>query len=190
MTTGKLEQMESAKKGAVIKTFFWMKPFHRLDRGVQWLESGLIVVLMTAMLFLGTTQIFLWNLFHQGMPCVDPLLRHLVLWAAMIGGTMATSAHRHLIMDVLPRLLPPRVKKVANLLVDLAAALLLGLLTAVTVIFVREEAANGGMVGFFNLGRWQTQLILPVAFAIMSGRFLLSAFENLFLLVSNEEEAR
>ncbi|HEY9766663.1 MAG TPA: TRAP transporter small permease subunit [Chroococcales cyanobacterium] len=172
------------------RVFFWLKPLHHLDRYVKGLEACLIVVFMSAMLLLGTTQILLWNLFHQGLAWIDPLLRHLVLWTAMIGGTMATSADRHLNMDVLPRLLSSRVKKITDILVDLAAAGVVGVLAAVTVVFVRQEAASGGMAGFLNLARWQVQIILPVAFTVMSGRFLLSALDNLSSIFPPEGEAR
>ncbi|HBN08798.1 MAG TPA: hypothetical protein DD435_09160 [Cyanobacteria bacterium UBA8530] len=182
--------MGNAQEQPSERVVLWLKPFHQLDRHVKALESCVIVVLMSAMLLLGTTQILLWNLFHQGQGWIDPCLRHLVLWTAMIGGTMATSADRHLNMDVLPRLLSPRVKKITDILVDLAAALVVGILAAVTVVFVRQEAASGGMAGFLNLARWQVQLILPVAFTVMSGRFLLSALDNLSSIFSPEGEAQ
>lgn len=157
----------------------WLAPLHRLDEGWLKVETALVSLLMGAMLLLGTAQIVMWNCFHQGLAWADPLLRHLVLWTAMIGGSMATSAQRHLNMDAIPRFLPPRVKTATTALVNLAAACIVGALAWVSVIFVQQEAASGVEAGFLHLARWQVQLILPIAFTLMSARFLMKCLDNL-----------
>lgn len=157
----------------------WLAPLHWLDQSWLKVETILVSLLMAAMVLLGTAQIVMWNCVHQGLSWADPLLRHLVLWTAMIGGSMATSAQRHLNMDALPRFLPPRMKTVTSALVNLAASGIVGTLAWVAVIFVQQEAASGVEAGFLHLARWQVQVILPVAFALMSARFFLKCLDEL-----------
>lgn len=156
----------------------WMAPFQALDRAIASLEDIVIAILLFGMLSLGSIQIVMWNVFHQGLPWVDPLLRHLVLWVAMVGASMATSARRHLNMDTLIHLLPPRAKAIAGILVELSSAVIIGILAWVSCIFIGEEMASGA-TAFLNVARWQAELILPIAFGTMSYRFLLSAIEDL-----------
>lgn len=162
----------------VTSKIHWMAPLQALDKAIASLEDIVIAILVFAMLILGSAQIVMWNLFHQGLPWVDPLLRHLVLWVAMVGASMATSARRHLNMDTVIRLLPPRGKAIAGILVELSSAIIIGILAWVSCIFIGEEMSSGTHA-FLNVERWQAELILPIAFGTMSYRFLLAAIEDL-----------
>jgi TRAP-type C4-dicarboxylate transport system permease small subunit len=156
----------------------WLFPLQALNHGLTVLETFAVTVLTLCMLGLGITQIAMWNLFHQGLAWADPVLRHMVLWVAMIGASMATSARRHLNMDALTRILPPKGKAIAGVFVHLTAAAVTGVLSWVSCIFVSEEMATGGLA-FLNVSRWQAQLILPIAFGLMAFRFLISSLEDL-----------
>lgn len=170
--------MDTVIKAEVTEKIHWTAPLYAIDRAITHLENFAIAVLIATMLGLGIVQIAMWNLFHQGLAWADPMLRHLVLWVGMVGGSMATSARRHLNMDALSRLLPPKGKAVAGFLVELASALVAGVLAWVSIIFINQEMASGAHA-FLGVARWQAQLIMPIAFGIMAYRFMLASLEDL-----------
>ena len=75
----------------------WAKRLHRA-------EDALLVLLLSAMIALASTQILLRNLFDSGFVWIDPLLRVLVLWLGLIGATVATRNNRHIRIDLLSKL--------------------------------------------------------------------------------------
>ncbi len=74
----------------------WIKRLHRA-------EDALLVLLLSTMIVLASTQILLRNLFDSGFVWIDPLLRVLVLWLGLIGATVATRNNRHIRIDLLTR---------------------------------------------------------------------------------------
>ena len=72
----------------------WIKRIHRI-------EDALLVLLLSIMIVLATTQILLRNFFDLGFVWADPLLRVMVLWLGMIGATVATRDNRHIRIDLL-----------------------------------------------------------------------------------------
>ena len=51
-------------------------------------------------------QVLLRNLFHAGVEGTDVLLRHGVLWIALVGASLAIRRARHIRIDIVPRLIP------------------------------------------------------------------------------------
>ena len=143
-------------------------------RFVHHLESGLMTTLLVAMILMAFGQIVLRNFFEVSVLWGDPFLRHLVLWTGMLGAAMATRDGRHIKMDVLPQLLPPRGRAVLATLTNLFSAVICGFLVQAAVKFVRDEMEFGGPV-FLDIPAWIVQLVLPIAFAIIAVRFLLFA---------------
>jgi TRAP-type C4-dicarboxylate transport system permease small subunit len=58
----------------------WINRLHRA-------EDALLVVLLSTMIVLAGTQIILRNFLDSGFVWIDPLLRVLVLWLGLLGGT-------------------------------------------------------------------------------------------------------
>ncbi len=56
-----------------------------LERAGKWGEDALLVLILTAMIFLATIQIFLRNFLDMGFIWGDEMLRMLVLWLAVAG---------------------------------------------------------------------------------------------------------
>jgi TRAP-type C4-dicarboxylate transport system permease small subunit len=151
------------------------------DRGVlrilHQLESGLMTTLMVAMILMAFGQIVLRNIFEVSILWADPFLRHLVLWTGMLGAAMATRDGRHIKIDFLPQLMPPRGKAVLAALTNLFSAGVCTVLVWAAVRFVRDELEFGG-TAFLDIPAWIVQLILPVAFVIITIRFFIFAFTS------------
>ena len=151
------------------------------DRGLfrilHQLESGLMTTLMVAMILMAFGQIVLRNAFEVSILWADPFLRHMVLWTGMLGAAMATRDGRHIKIDVLPQLLPPRGKAVLAALTNLFSAVICAVLSWAAVRFVRDEMEFGGNV-FLDIPAWIVQLILPAAFVIITVRFFIFAFTS------------
>jgi len=150
---------------AICRTFF---------RWLGWLEEGLLCLLLTVMILLACVQIGL-RFFHGGLVWADPLLRYLVLWTGLLGGAVATKHGNHIRIDLASHLLPPVLQRWLQVLLDLVSALVCGVLTRVSVTFVRNEAAFGGPAELFAIPGWMLYLVFPLVFGVMSCRFLIAA---------------
>ena len=80
-----------------------------LEQAGKWGEDAILVLILTAMIFLASAQIFLRNFLDMGFIWGDEMLRMLVLWLAVAGAVSASRTDKHISIDVLNRFLPPRV---------------------------------------------------------------------------------
>ncbi len=149
---------------------------------ISKLEKCLIVIMLGIMILIAFTQIILRNFFANGLSWGDPLVRYLVLWVAFIGATLATKEDKHISIDVFSRWVTGLGKKFTNMAIHLVTAIICGMLTFAAITFVKNEAQMGDSV-FLNIPAWAIQLIMPVAFGLMTLRFVLrfsESFTNLF----------
>lgn len=152
-----------------------MRVLHRIDEFLATLEQTLIVVFLAAMVLLAFLQVLLRNLWGFGLPWVDILLRHMVLWLGIVGASLAAKRKQHIRIDILPRHFPLRQQRIIEqgiLVLSAAVSILLGL-GAFTL--VRQEWATGS-VAFGSVPVWVLQLVLPVGFAVLAFRFVLDVF--------------
>lgn len=150
----------------------------RLIRLLCRLEDGVLVSLLLAMIALAFGQIVLRNFFSTGVAWVDPLLRVLVLWVGLIGAMVAARLDKHISVDVLTRLLNPRLTAIGQLVTRLFAAAVSGLIAWHAARFIVDEWRSGS-VAFAGLPAWLLELIIPLAFGIIAFRFLLQALATL-----------
>ena len=78
----------------------------RAEQGGRTAENILIVIILSGMILLAASQIFLRNVMGSGLPWAVEALRLMVLWVAMIGAVAASREGRHITIDVLSRVLP------------------------------------------------------------------------------------
>jgi TRAP-type C4-dicarboxylate transport system permease small subunit len=135
-------------------------------------EDGVLVALLVAMILLGAGQILLRNVFQSGLLWADPALRVMVLWVGLLGAVAATRDDRHITVDVVSRFLPSGLRAAARVVTDLFAALVSGLICWHAVRLVINERA-AATIAFASVPVWACELILPVAFGIIAGRYLL-----------------
>ncbi|MCD6292871.1 MAG: TRAP transporter small permease subunit, partial [Deltaproteobacteria bacterium] len=152
---------------------------HRFNQ----LEEIFISFLLLAMIFLASLQIFMRTFFAGGLVWADPLLRHLVLWVGMLGAALATKYSKHITIDIFSHLLPARGALWLNLILALFAAVVCGFLTWAALLFIKNEIAFGSSRELVGAPVWVWNLIFPLAFSLMTTRFLAQAYEHGVILL-------
>jgi TRAP-type C4-dicarboxylate transport system permease small subunit len=143
----------------------------RLLRAVRIVENSFLALLLLTMILLSFLQVVLRNLAHAGFVWIDPLLRHLVLWVGFLGALLATRTGRHINIDALTRLLPPRAHRVAGVLTNCLAFVICLLVANACAKLMREEWL-AQTHGFLGVPVWTLQLVMPLASFGMAVRFL------------------
>ena len=138
-------------------------------------EIGIVVLLVTSLVVLGTIQIVLRNVMHSGLLWADPFMRHVVMYLGAIGATVAAARMNHITVDAVSRILPEGWKPARRAIVYGATAIASYLLAISTVRLVIDERSFGE-VAFLGIHTWVLQLILPISFAVITYRTLLAIF--------------
>ena len=86
------------------------------------METGLLTLVLGAMILLAAAQIGLRNFFGGGFSWADESLRIMVLWVAMLGAVAASRDQRHVSIDALSRFLSPALRRWTRILINLFAA--------------------------------------------------------------------
>lgn len=158
-----------------------MRGLARLSKGSLWLFDNLdylvLVFLFTIMVGLAFLQIVLRIFFATGILWGDPLLRHLLLWVALLGAIMATKEGKHINIDVISRLLTDRGKAAIQSLTDLFSAGICILLIEASLKFMRDEF-QAGTAAFLTIPVWIVAIIFPVAFGLIASRFAISGLRK------------
>ena len=144
---------------------------------ITWLrriEDAVLALLLSSLILIAGSQILLRNLFSIGLSWTDELLRLLVLWLALVGAVAASRGDRHISIDVLSRFLPGAWARFMTAFTSLFTAGVCGVLAVQSWAFVSlsiefEDRLLGG------LPAWPFQIVLPVAFALMTVRYLIYA---------------
>lgn len=150
----------------------------RLQQAVAKVEDALIALLLGGMVLLAGAQILLRNVWDMSLSWGDPLLRIAVLWIGLLGAMIAAREQKHIAIDVLQRLVPPRLARAGRLLSDLFSAVICGLLSYYGVLLVLLEQ-DSGTHAFAGVPSWVCETIIPVAFGVMALRFLAALLREL-----------
>lgn len=130
------------------------------------------------MILVAFGQIVLRNFFASGVDWGDSLVRYLVVWVGFVGAAIAAKEDKHITIDVLSRWLRGTRKRSINVISHFSSAAVCGLLTWAGIKFIWFEAQMGG-TAFFNLPVWVPELIIPVAFGLMTLRYTLRLISEL-----------
>jgi TRAP-type C4-dicarboxylate transport system permease small subunit len=159
-----------------------MKVLDALSRALAWIEGTLTALLLGSMIVLAFLQVILRNFFSTGILWVDPFLRHMVLWVGFLGASLATRQEKHLNLDLITRLLPPRGVEMSRIVTNLFAALVTGFLAQAGWTFVVSEMASREelfRIGETSYPGWWFETVIPAGFALMAFRFSIRAVEHL-----------
>jgi len=142
------------------------------ERIGRTVENAFLLILLTAMLALGASQIVLRNFLSGGLAWGDEALRIMVLWLALIGAVAASRDDRHISIDVASRVLPPRARGLVAAVVNLFTAGVCAVLAWYAWEFVADSREfEDQLLG--GLPAWWFQLVMPVAFLLIAYRYLL-----------------
>jgi TRAP-type C4-dicarboxylate transport system permease small subunit len=135
------------------------------------------------MVLLGTLHIIFRNLLSVSLFWIDPLMRHLVLWVALLGASVATRENRHISIDLLSGRLGPAAQAWLQAGLNLFSAIVCLLLVMPAVRFIQEEFQVGKILAL-SIPVWASQTVMPVMLAVLGLRFLLKALQALMSLRS------
>ena len=150
-----------------------MKPILLIDRFLATCECALAVVLFTGLVGVLTLNILMRNLAHATLPNTFEIAATLVLWLALVGGSLALRDRRHIKIEFLLRFLPPTWQCWADLAVSLFGIVVMGVLMVTALFFTHNEVAIFGRSGW-------TTIVFPLFFALAAFRFALQLVGALF----------
>ena len=109
-----------------------MKYIRNMDRGLARGEAAVAATVLLIMIAVAATQAALRNLTNldfdwanvalEHMEWADSFLQKGTLWLAFFGASLSTYDERHIGIDVLPRIAPPRGKQLIRAIVSTFAA--------------------------------------------------------------------
>lgn len=143
----------------------WVKRLHHA-------EDALLVLLLSVMIGLASTQILLRNLLDSGFVWIDPLLRVLVLWLGLIGATVATRDNRHIRIDLLTRLFSRNTNRLIQLVVAQISAWTCLVIAWYGFQWIKMDYVDG-LTSFIGVPAWALEVVIPVTFALIGLRYLI-----------------
>ena len=146
----------------------------RLTRWGIATENAALVILFAALMLLAVTQIVMRIFFSSGFVWTDELLKLIVLWITLVASIAASRSDRHLRIDILSHFVPERYALFPRLVVDGFAAFICGVLAWQSYRYVQLTIEFEDTV-LIDVPAWVAYGILPIAFAIMTYRFTVSA---------------
>ncbi|HET9888079.1 MAG TPA: TRAP transporter small permease subunit [bacterium] len=150
-----------------MRTTKWMTA---IRRGLDGFVALLVAIVLLAMVMLSALQILLRNVFDTGLLWIDPLLRHFVLFIALLGGIVATGQKRHIQISFLERFVHGRARRiVGSLAATLAVVICLAIVHA-GLLLVRDEIQSGERA-LFGIPSWILILAIPAGFLAIAIRF-------------------
>ena len=171
-----------------------MKVLRSIDKALARIEGWLIVVFLGLMVAATFVNVLLRALYTHGqmqwantilgqVDWADPLARLLVLWLTFLGASLLTGVGKHIKIDLLPSLLPPKWLPFRELVLSIACMLIVALMLKASLDYVAIEMTFGAHL-FLKLPAWVGMLILPVGFSMILFRFLLRGVEQVVELRS------
>ncbi len=145
--------------------------FKKILSFLNRLEEILLGSFLILMVLLGFIQILFRNVLSVGLYWIDPLLRHSVLWVALLGASIAARENRHISIDLLSEKLGYKSRSYLQGAINLFAAVICLILVWPAIRFVQEEYAVGKILAF-NIPLWASQSVIPLMLTVLGLRFL------------------
>ena len=159
----------------------------RLDRAGRLIENILLVALLGGMMLLSVGQIIAREIFETGLFWSGEIVRIMVLWVAMIGAVAACREDRHIRIDAISHLLSGGAAAAARMLVDTFAAAVCAVVAWHSWGYLQLEIELEETV-LVDVPAWITHAVVPIAFALLSYRFLVGVAKQAVSLYLGEEQ--
>ena len=143
-------------------------------RWIERVETGLIATLVLAMVALAGAQIVLRNVADSGLSWADPLLRAMVLWAAMLGALAAARDDKHIGLDLVAHFVHGRMRRALRLVTLLFAAAVAATMAWYGIGLVQLDYGSGATIA--GIPNWVIEAIVPLGFGLLALRLGLRAF--------------
>ena len=158
-----------------------MKHIFKFEDHLVLAEKGLIVSFIFLMVSLSFLQVLLRLLLHSGIVWLDPMLRHMVLWAGLLGAATASRYAEHFALDALVKFMPGRFHRPLNLAADIFAILVSGALFFAAAKFIKDEFTSSSVAfyaGRFGIKGGWAGMVIPAVFILIAFHTLLNIFRR------------
>ncbi|MEM8768468.1 MAG: TRAP transporter small permease [Pseudomonadota bacterium] len=142
----------------------------RLLAGLRFIENGLLVLLLGAMILIAAYQVVARNFFDTGLLWGDAFVRVLVLWVTFIGATIASRNDEHIRIDLLARFLGDRSETWVIRFRSAFTAAVAGLFAWYSFEFVRLDYEDD-IIAFASVPAWICEAVMPVGAALIALRY-------------------
>lgn len=166
-----------------------MKILRILDDAIARFEKGLLVSMLAVIVGVNLMQIGIrllqdlfrllevsWVLNAASWPA--DLNRLLVLWIAMVGGSLATRRHEHIKVDFVSRFLHGTPRRIVQSAICVVGVVVCSMMVVFAFQFLKMEYELGETLVALPVPLWVIQIIIPVGFAVIGFRFLLNLLEG------------
>ena len=160
---------------------------NRLDTAGRFVETFLLVSLLGSMMLLSVVQIIAREVFETGFYWSGELIRIMVLWLAMVGAVAACRENRHIRIDAISHLLSDRMVLITRLFVDTFAAAVCAVVGWHAWRYVQLEMEFQDTV-LIDTPAWIAHIVVPVAFGLLSYRFLVGVGQGALKLYKGDED--
>jgi TRAP-type C4-dicarboxylate transport system permease small subunit len=149
-----------------------------IDEYIAKGEKALAVAMIFSIVIINVLQIVL-RFFHVNIPSYSTSINQvLVLWLAMVGGSLATQKAEHIKVDFASRYLYGRLKQYIMIAIDLFSMIICCFLIWYSIGFIRVEYEMGETLTTIPVRLWILQLIMPVSLSVICYRFFLLLLEE------------
>lgn len=150
------------------------------------IEGFLIASLLFFILVFAFVQVVLKLMPENlGIQWLEMLLRYLVPWIGLLGGSLATRTMRHIKIDLFTKIVPARAKKWLDLAIGLFSMVVAAVLVYTAARYFLDDLRTDVSAFTFdsigmskNVPRWIFSSILPVSFFLVFWHLLI-LFANL-----------
>ena len=136
-------------------------------------EDAVAYAAIALVAFIPTAEVLIRNVFHTGIPGSSDLLRHLVLWVAFVGATIATRQERHVALSAGFGLFPVAARKWVKACTSAVAVAVSTGYAGASLSFVLVGLADNRNV--LGIPIQLMAAIMPLGFLVISVRFVLLA---------------
>jgi TRAP-type C4-dicarboxylate transport system permease small subunit len=166
------------------------KALDSLERAGRLAENIALLVLLGTMIGVAVFQIVNRQLLGGtfSMAWADELVKMIVLWLAMVGSIAACRDNKHIRIDLITHVLSGTIVSWIKVIVDLFAAAVCAMIAWQAWRLILEERSWGDVI-LGDVPLWLAHAIVPLAFALVSYRFLVRVFSLLHGIFRPQETA-
>lgn len=153
-----------------------LRALRAVDLGLLKVEKVLLFLLVAFIVIAVIVQIVL-RMVNVSFPGAMEASVFSMYAVALLAGSVATHYRRHITVDILSRVMNGPVRTYVSMLVNALGCVLMLYLMRAAVYYVRVNIGDEASTAL-KIPLWWLKALLPVAFAIMSFRFLLNGLED------------
>ncbi len=146
-------------------------------------EDIAISVMLCTMVLLVLLQIVLRNFLSTGITGGAEIVRHMVLWVAFLGAGLAAREGKHIRIDVVYRMLPQGLKRLAEIVTGIFTTTVCAILLYASCQFVAVDYSSGTVIAFHDMPVWILELVIPLGYLAVTLRYARQCMRSFLSLV-------